>query len=173
MPSPLPDRPGLLMRDPYRFSDATLIVPPLLVRCLGCFDGKQSVLDLRTTLSRLTGAVAVSEVADRLVETLASAGMLDDQRYAALRAEKEREFAAAGARAAAHAGGGYPDEPDEVARTLDGYLDGHGRSAPRNRKAGPLVGIAAPHVSPDGGPDAYGAAYAALPRGLAEAGPTF
>src|SRR6185369_413319 len=103
MPSPFSDRPGLLIRDPYRFSDATLIVPPLLVRCLACFDGKQSGLDLRATLARLTGAIAVSELADRLVETLASAGMLDDERYAALRADKEREFAAAALRAAAHA----------------------------------------------------------------------
>src|SRR5207253_6300737 len=78
MPSPFPERPGLLIRDPYRFSDATLVVPPLLVRCLGCFDGQHSGLDLRATLARLTGAVAVSEIADHLVEALAGAGMLDD-----------------------------------------------------------------------------------------------
>jgi len=28
MPSPLPDRPGLFIRDPYKFSGAMLIVPP-------------------------------------------------------------------------------------------------------------------------------------------------
>ena len=29
MPSPLDDRPGLLMRDPFRYSEQTVIVPPL------------------------------------------------------------------------------------------------------------------------------------------------
>ena len=31
MPSPVEDRPGLLIRDPYHFSEVTLIVPPALV----------------------------------------------------------------------------------------------------------------------------------------------
>src|SRR3982074_2283014 len=31
MPSPDPDRPGLLIRDAYRYSDATLIIPTALV----------------------------------------------------------------------------------------------------------------------------------------------
>ena len=37
MPSPVADRPGLLMRDPYQFSDATLIIPPQLIECLRFF----------------------------------------------------------------------------------------------------------------------------------------
>ena len=45
--SPLPDRPGLLVRDPFRFTDATVIIPPLLVECLHCFDGVEDRLFLR------------------------------------------------------------------------------------------------------------------------------
>src|SRR5437764_4687229 len=78
MPSPIPERPGLLIRDPYRFTDATLIVPPLLVGCLACFDGTKTGLDLRAALARAARDIAVSEIADRLVDTLAEAGMLDD-----------------------------------------------------------------------------------------------
>jgi len=40
MPSPVADRPGLLIRDSLRYSDATLIVPPGLVQCLQLFDGE-------------------------------------------------------------------------------------------------------------------------------------
>ena len=39
MPSPSPEHPGLFIRDPYRFSDAMLVIPPPLVECLQCFDG--------------------------------------------------------------------------------------------------------------------------------------
>jgi len=55
MPSPVEDRPGLLIRDSYQYSGATLIIPPVLVQCLQCFDGQQTGLDLRELLVRITG----------------------------------------------------------------------------------------------------------------------
>src|SRR5438309_2038312 len=55
MPSPVRDKPGLMIRDPFQYSDAALIIPPALVACLECFDGQHSELDLREFLVRLTG----------------------------------------------------------------------------------------------------------------------
>ena len=55
MPSPSREEPGLFIRDPYRFSDAMLIVPPALVECLQYFDGRHTALDLKAYLVRLTG----------------------------------------------------------------------------------------------------------------------
>ena len=60
MPSPLPEQPGLIVRDPFRFSEVTLLIPPLLARCLACFDGEQDEAELRATLARLSGQVAVA-----------------------------------------------------------------------------------------------------------------
>ena len=62
MPSPSPEHPGLFIRDPYRFSDAMLIIPPVLVECLQCFDGQHTELDLRAALVRLTGDLDVGEI---------------------------------------------------------------------------------------------------------------
>ena len=59
MPSPFEDRPGLVIRDPFHFSDATLIVPPALVACLEFFDGEHCELDLRAHLVQLTGDLDV------------------------------------------------------------------------------------------------------------------
>jgi AmmeMemoRadiSam system protein B len=187
MPSPLPQQPGLLIRDPFRFSEATLIVPPLLARCLRCFDGTQSELDLRAALTRLTGDVAVARTAQHLVSTLRDAGFLDDEVFAAMRARRQQDFAGAATRHSAHAGSGYPAEADALTATLAGYLaqpatgtastakvaTGGGRAArPRaGRKraaAAELAGVAAPHVSPEGGIPCYAAAYGALPPDLAD-----
>ncbi|HEY2416581.1 MAG TPA: hypothetical protein VGH84_01585, partial [Steroidobacteraceae bacterium] len=52
-PSPMADKPGLLIRDPFQFSDATLVIPPVLVESLTYFDGTRSSLDLREHLVRL------------------------------------------------------------------------------------------------------------------------
>ncbi|MCS6952837.1 MAG: AmmeMemoRadiSam system protein B [Bryobacterales bacterium] len=156
MPSPLPDRPGLLIRDAYQYSEATLIIPPALVACLQCFDGERTDLDLREMLVRLTGDLRVGELQQHLVESLSQAGFLEDEVYARLKEERERAFRESPVRAPAHAGSAYPDEPEALRRTLEGYFQG----APPARSK--LTAVVAPHVSPAGGWRCYQAAYAAL-----------
>jgi AmmeMemoRadiSam system protein B len=171
VPSPVPNQPGLLVRDPLRYSEAVLIVPPLLARCLGCFDGAHTEADLRSALSRLSGEVSVIEPARHLVKTLREAAFLDDDVFAERRARRHAAFTAAPARTPAHAGSGYPAEAAPLATTLDGYLE----RAPAQRKrvalapsATSLLGVAAPHVSPAGGIASYAAAYRGLPASLGE-----
>jgi AmmeMemoRadiSam system protein B len=156
LPSPVPDRPGLVIRDPYQYSDATLIVPTGLVACLEFFDGGHSSLDLREYLVRATGELEVSEIEDHLMEALSNAGFLEDDVFLERKAAAERAFAEAPVREPAHAGSGYPDEKSELIRTFNEYL---GDPLPPDEK---LIAIAAPHVSPFGGVDAYRAAYSAL-----------
>lgn len=159
MPSPVEDRPGLFIRDPYHYSDAMVIIPPALVRCLQLFDGRQTELDLRAELVRLTGRLDVSELEDQLIGTLSKSGFLEDEVYAGMRAGREREFVESPVRAPAHAGAAYPAEAEELRRTLARYLDG---ACPPPAAADCLVGIAAPHVSLEGGWEAYRAAYGLL-----------
>src|SRR5262249_51782944 len=122
MPSPMREQPGLIVRDPFRFSPSTLLIPPLLAPCLGCFAGEHDEGDLTATIARLPGRVAVGDVARRLIASLHDAGFLDDDRFAEMRGAREREFAALGERASAHAGSGYPLEAAALTHTLDGYF---------------------------------------------------
>ncbi|MEP6963359.1 MAG: AmmeMemoRadiSam system protein B, partial [Acidobacteriota bacterium] len=164
MPSPMADRPGLLIRDPFQFSSATLVIPKDLVQCLTFFDGEQSTLDLRHHLVRLTGDLSVGELEQHLIETLSQAGFLEDDKFAELKDAAHKAFAEAPLRLAQHAGSGYPDQLKELRDTFDGYLAG-----PSNDDDGtPALGIAAPHVSPFGGVESYRAAYASLQPSDAE-----
>lgn len=156
-PSPVEDRPGLLIRDPYGYSDATLIVPPPLVAALECFDGEQTDLDLRKILVEVTGDLNVSDLEKHLVSTLSNAGFLHDDTFDRLRTECHRRFAEAPERAPAHAGSAYPADVNELRATLRNYMGQ--RTAPSQDR---LAGIAAPHVSPFGGWEAYKAAYDVL-----------
>jgi len=158
MPSPVPEKPGLLIRDPFHFSDATLIIPPHMVECLTFFDGQQSSLDLRAYLVRLTGSIDVNEVEQHLVDTLSEAGFLEDENFLHRKEHVEQAFAAAPARLAQHAGSGYPEEPAELTDVMREYLSGPLES----ESAGTTLGIAAPHVSPFGGIESYRAAYRSL-----------
>lgn len=156
MPSPVPEKPGLLIRDPFHFSDATLIIPPHMVECLTFFDGEQSSLDLRAYLVRLTGSLDVSDVEQHLLDTLSDAGFLEDDTFAQRKQQVEQAFAAAPVRLAQHAGNGYPEEAGELTDEFREYL------GEAEENARPALGIAAPHVSPFGGIAAYRAAYRSL-----------
>jgi MEMO1 family protein len=160
MPSPVEDRPGLFIRDPYHFSDAMLVIPPVLVECLECFDGQQTENDLRAALVRITGELDVRELQEHLTGTLSGAGFLEDGNFAAMQETRVREFAELPARLAAHAGAAYPEDPEALRETMARYLSNDG-DAPR-RDTGKLFGIAAPHVSPEGGWQSYRSAYRAL-----------
>ena len=159
MPSPFEDKPGLVIRDPFHFSDATLIVPPALVECLEYFDGQHSGLDLRAHLVRITGDVQAGDLENNLLSALSEAGFLEDENFGRRREEVERGFAEAPLRQPAHAGTGYPGEAGELRSTFDEYLSGAKTNGAAN---GRVLAIAAPHVSPFGGVEAYRAAYAAL-----------
>ncbi len=189
LPSPVPDRPGLVIRDPYQYSDATLIVPSGLVACLEFFDGAHSSLDLREYLVRATGDLEVSEIEQHLLDTLSAAGFLEDEVFLRRKEEAERAFADAPVREPSHSGSGYPEEKSELIRTFNEYMqtqveppapqqtsnlqDEWGRrfrlpSSSSGVQDPKLIAIAAPHVSPFGGVDAYRAAYSALSPSDAE-----
>ncbi len=158
MPSPVAERPGLLIRDPFRYSDITLIIPPPLVECLQYFDGERTSLDLRESLVRATGDLQVGDLEQHLIDTLSGSGFLEDETFARMKDERHRDFVAAPRREAVHAGAAYPDEIGALNTTMQRYM---GEAAAATSSDG-LVGIAAPHVSPEGGWNSYQAAYRAL-----------
>lgn len=155
-PSSDPERPGLFIRDPYHYSDTTLLIPPPLVQALECFDGQQSALDLRSELVRITGEIQVGELEKDIFDALDTAGFLENDRYRELRSKREAEFASEPVRPAVFADAAYPADRVALADLLTGRIGGPGGDEK-------VTGIAAPHASPDGGWDSYRAAYRALP----------
>ncbi len=158
-----------MIRDPFRYSDATLIIPPALVGCLEFFDGVRGELDLREYLVRLTGDLQVGDLERHLMDALSAAGFLQNEAFVQRRDDVQSAFAAALSREAAHAGSGYPAEAAALTETLRGYLAGGEKPGPAPGER--VVAITAPHVSPFGGVESYRAAYSALAP--ADAGRTF
>ena len=129
MASPVAEQPGLLMRDPYRYSDETLVVPMSVLPLLRLLDGACTAEQLVKATERVVGLHDAEDVARDLVATLSDAGFLEDDTYARRRDEARRTFAQAAVRRAAHAGQGYPDRAEELASTLDGYSSTSSMSA--------------------------------------------
>ena len=158
MPSPVPEQPGLFIRDPFRYTDQMIVVPPVLVQGLSFFDGKKTELDLREFFIRLLGGdLRVADTVRHLIETLRKGGFLDSEEFHEMRDRKHKEFAEAQERAPAHAGSGYPDEPEPLRSKLSEY-----GADPEAADGDSLMAVAAPHVSPEGGYQSYAAAYRRL-----------
>ena len=164
VPSSDPEHPGLLIRDPLKFSDAILLIPPQLVECLACFDGEQTSLDLRAALVRITGEIQIAELEKHLFDTLSQAGFLEDEAFEAQRSARDNEFVAAPKRDASHSGSAYPDNADEARKTVAEFMQNAMPPIPEDG----LLGIAAPHVSPFGGWESYRDAYSSMLPSQAE-----
>jgi AmmeMemoRadiSam system protein B len=108
-------------------------------------------------LTRTTGELQTSDVAQHVIEALDQSGFLESERFFEMRDRKQREFAAAESRPPAHAESGYPGEAEPLRVKLKQY-----GADPEARSSDSLVALAAPHVSPEGGFRSYAAAYRRL-----------
>lgn len=165
-PSPQPSYPGWILRDPMGYATAALRVPAELIPVLARLDGRHGLLDCQAEISRQNGEIVPAEVITDTVAMLRDAGFLLTPEFIALRHQREAAFAAAPLRAAAFAGGGYPEDPGELRQTLTDYVASAADPPPESGIGGPLMGLAAPHVSPWGGIGGYAAAYRLLPSDL-------
>jgi hypothetical protein len=124
------------------------------------FDGTRTDLDLHTELTRSLGSSEIGDTVGHLIEALSRAGFLEDETYANLKRERRLAFTKSPMRPAAHAGSAYPEEIRSLRERMQQYLGG----AASTRKG--TMGIAAPHVSPQGGWQSYRAAYEELTADL-------
>lgn len=157
MRSPVPDKPGFLFRDPYHYSQEILIIPPLLAAGLVFFDGESTALDIQAYLSNLAGEMVPGETVEALVDVLKQNGFLESEEYYRIRRERHLQYERDPLRLPMHSGSGYPKEAAELRAQLDDYLQSCLAPA-----ADPIIGLAAPHVSPWGGWQSYAAAYGRL-----------
>src|SRR5260370_20611492 len=162
IPSPACGRRGVQLRDPFRYPEDVLILPPPLVPFLQYFDGEHDEKDLRAALHRATRGLEVDGLARHLEDALGR-GFLANEAFARLREDREQAFAEAPRREPAHAGSAYPEEPAPLAQALRAFLEG---TAENGGAPGGGFAIAAPHVSPEGGYRSYSAAYRALGASL-------
>jgi len=159
LPSPEADRPGLLIRDPMHYTETILYVPPTWALALRCLDGEHTELDVQELLTRATGSLVFSDQVRELIGVLAQEGFLETEEFERRREQRHREFQQQHERTAVHAGAAYPASAAEIRQTFAEYF-----SSVQVETGGTdrLVGVAAPHVSPEGGRNCYAETYGRL-----------
>jgi MEMO1 family protein len=151
----------VVLRDPFRWTDNSIVVSPTLIPILQRFTGQNTVTDIQAEFARTTGQILPGEALNGVIAKLDEALLLDSERFRRYRDQLEREFRESPVRPAAHAGASYPAEAAELAAMLNGHLTAGGPDgvAPTT---GQLAGLMAPHIDLRRGGPAFARAYRQL-----------
>ncbi|HLW48663.1 MAG TPA: AmmeMemoRadiSam system protein B [bacterium] len=151
-------------RDYEGLLDGPVIVP-LPVMLVGLLlDGRRDARAVQVEYARLSGGMLLrSEDLEHIVQDLDAHGLLDSPALTARRRAVADAYRAAPHRVMAHAGTGYPADPEVCAASLARYLEGTRAGDGANPAAWPR-GILAPHIDFGRGGLMYGRAYASLSR---------
>jgi len=151
-------RQMVVVRDPAGYAEGAWCLEPVHYFVASLFDGERTVLDVQAEYSRHVGQLLLSDEVERVAAELDELHLMETERFAAYRRERQEEFHAVAVREAVGAGAGYPEGPDDIRLAFDGYLadagPAPGPGAPR--------GVMAPHIDFERGGRCYGHAYAHL-----------
>ncbi len=111
------------------------------------FDGETTFLDAQEAHMRQFGELLMTSRMEAMEKELDKMYFLDNDRYARKLQEMTEEYRRSPVRISSHAGLSFSEDPEELARQLDGFFEeakGIGAEHPEVR--GRLRGIVAPHI---------------------------
>ena len=154
---------AVALRDPYGVLDGVAVVTPAAYWILAHFDGERTPAEVRDALERAGLKVALADV-ERVAEQAEGAGLVAGPEYDRRRAAAIAAFHR-GPRAAACAGGAYPDDRAELEAMLAAFYEdpaGPGKRDAASRSGEGVRLLVAPHIDFRRGGPAYAHAYTAL-----------
>ena len=134
----------LVLQDPLRLSDNSLMVPMPLAPIMGLLDGYRDLDAIRTGFLLRTGITLSPDHVESLVKTLDEALLLENQRFFDARQQALQQYRSEPYRAPALAAVGYPEGPAELQSLFDEYCQAAGPyPEPVDRN---LAGLISPHI---------------------------
>ncbi|MBI5818532.1 MAG: AmmeMemoRadiSam system protein B [Verrucomicrobia bacterium] len=152
----------VVLRDPLRWTENSVVVSPTLIPILQRFTGENTVVDIQAEFARATGQILPSEALNGVIAKLDEALLLDNERFQHYRDQLVREYSESPVRPATHAGASYPGESEALAVVLNEHLAAAGGPDGTSPLAGQLIGLIAPHIDLRRGGPTFARAYRQL-----------
>jgi AmmeMemoRadiSam system protein B len=163
------DQPMLLLRDPLRLSDSTIGIPRPLAPLLGLMDGSRDEAELEAALRVRTGVRLAPGLLAKLLADLDEVYLLDNERFAAAKAEAVCAYRAAPSRALTTLdGSGAAADPAQATAQLQGYVDALPPASPAASDR-PIRGLVCPHIDYSRGAAVYAEVWRAAAQAAREA----
>ena len=154
-----------MLRDPADPNVSPIVLSEGAADVLALLDGQRTLPQVTSALLLRGGSITESQLRSFLTQ-LDEAGFLEGPRAEYRFEQRRAKFLAQPVRPAIHAGGAYPDGPEDLSRMLAAaYLHSDGPKSAPARLAGdatPLRAAIAPHVDLHRGAPTYSWAYKAL-----------
>jgi hypothetical protein len=140
--------PALYLRDPLRLNGHALLLPQALAPLLFLCDGTRPPEVIARILDQHFGLGIETPLLLEFLAAFDETCLLENERAAHAKARLLAEYRAAPFRPPASAGQSYPDDPAELHRLLQDYLE----AAPLEPDPTPGAGLLSPHIDyPRGG----------------------
>ncbi len=146
---------GVLLRDPLGYSEHLLFLAAPLAPVLSMMDGRHTLRDIQTAMSRMWGRIVVLEEISQLVASLEESLLLDSPRFWEAKKQLEDDFFRMPIRPAAHAGQAYPAQAKEAQKFREEIL----RSYTGSYEKRVVQALIAPHIDLRAGARCFAAAY--------------
>jgi len=152
------------LRDPSRLDDKVIVVSYPIFFVMSLFDGRHSLLDIKTEYMRKFGEILYAERLEEIINYLDDHYLLENERFESYRRKLEEEFRTNPLRKAVFAGTGYDADPQKLTKQIDGFFTAPGGPGnPRSAETGePLKGLVAPHIDFQRGGTCYAWPYKTL-----------
>lgn len=153
----------LCLRDPFHFTDNVVTVSIAAIPILQRLDGAHSLPEIQAEMLRTTQQTVPLAQLQGFVDRLDEALMLASSRFHKHHDELVRKFRESSVRAAAHAGGSYPQDPAEITRMFSQHTDApKGPGTNGTNQADIPAAIVSPHIDLRRGGPAFAWAYQQL-----------
>jgi hypothetical protein len=163
VPTSVGGKEGLVLRDPFLYSDRIIFVPREVVGVIQFFDGTKTYRDIQEEIFRLSGSLVDAEDIKKVAHELDRSHYLVSESFLKRKRRVQDDFFGSPVRRPAHAGAGYRDEPDELAAELASYFAGIATEAPKDGAVqGGLAAAIAPHISINAGGPCFARVYEAV-----------
>jgi len=160
----------VVLRDPLRLMPDPVMAPVPVYVLLCLMDGTRSISEVRLAFRLQTGGDVSEKDLGELVRDLDEKGMLQTERFEALRRQALEEFRDSPVRKAAHAGSAYSADPETLTKEIDAFYENCFSDPERNPPLAAACGedhrrvrgLVAPHIDPRVGGPCAARAFAAL-----------
>lgn len=158
---------AIALRDPLQMSDQILCVPVETLPFLFLLDGKHSLLDIQTELSRREGSLVFLDHIQAFVQKMDEVFLLHGDRFNQAYREKVEDYRKQPFRPSSHAGMSYNGDPGQLTKEIQEYFTENGGPGlpdyfSDSRRP---VGLIAPHIDIRAGGGNFAKAYHALATG--------
>ncbi len=164
IPVDLGDQQVVVLRDPFHFIEEQISVSVPTFLLLTLMDGTRSAVELQGAFELRFGHRLQLEEIQKVIQELDHLGLLDNERFEALRAQRLSEFHNQSVREAAHAGAAYESDPVALDRQMTEFYAKVNASGLGWEKGAEqtIRGLVVPHIDPQVGGTCSAYAFAAL-----------